>query len=239
MVVDHVAPSSLLSDRIADQLREAIIHGELKPGDRLKEAEVASQLGVSTIPVREAFGQLEREGLITNLPRRGKFVRALTEQDLHGLYRLRASLEAVAYEMIYERGGLDAKALDALARSVEEERQALEDGDVARAARLDLTFHDRIYHEAGSDLLVELWQVLRARLNVVFYWRGRTRASPTEFNASAEHEYILEALRRNDLETLSELARGVGRRDVGTTIERLREERIVAEKNRGSRRMDG
>ena len=230
MAVDHVAQAGLLSDRIADQLREAIIHGELKPGDRLKEAEIASRFGVSTIPVREAFGQLEREGLITHQPRRGKFVRALTEQDLHGLYRLRASLESVAYEMICERGGLDAKALDALARSVEEERQALEAGDEARAARLDLTFHDRIYHEAGSDLLIELWQVLRARLNVVFYWRGRTRASSTEFNASAEHEYILEALRRNDLETLSELARGVGRRDVGTTIERLREERIVAEK---------
>jgi DNA-binding GntR family transcriptional regulator len=229
MVLDHVAPASLLPDRIADQLREAIIRGRFRPGDRLKEAEVASRLGVSTIPVREAFGQLEREGLITNQPRRGKFVRALTEHDLRGLFRLRASLETLAYELIHEGGGLDPKVLDALARNLEEERRALEAGEVARAARLDLVFHDTIYREAGSNPLIELWQVLRARLNVFFYWRWRTQASPDELVGWVEHERILEALRRNDLDTLCDLARGVGRREFDTVIERLREERIVAE----------
>jgi DNA-binding GntR family transcriptional regulator len=228
MALGHVAPASLLSDRIADRLREAIIRGKLKPGDRLKEAEVASQLGVSTIPVREAFGQLEREGLITSQPHRGKFVRALTEQDLYDLFRLRVSLESIAYEMIHEDGGVGAKALDALACNLKEERQALEAGDLARAAKLDLAFHDLIYQEAGSDLLIELWQVLRARLNVFFYWRWRTRASPTALVAWIDHEHILESLRQNDLDALNNLAQDIGRRVSDTAIESLREERIVA-----------
>jgi DNA-binding GntR family transcriptional regulator len=229
MALDHVVPASLLSDRIADQLRKAIIHREFKPGDRLKEAEVASQLGVSTIPVREAFGQLEREGLITNLPRRGKFVRALTERDLHDLNRLRALLEQAAYEMICESGGLGTEALEALACGVEAQRQASEAGDRAGVARLDLAFHDRVYREAGSDLLVELWQVLRARLSVLFYWPLRTQADLPEFPWWVEHERILEALRQNDLDALSELARETGRRAFGRIIEDLREERIAAE----------
>jgi DNA-binding GntR family transcriptional regulator len=231
MVLDHVAPSSLLSDRIADQLREAIIRGELKPGDRLKEAEVASQLGVSTIPVREAFGQLEREGLITNLPRRGKFVRALTERDLQDLNRLRALLEQAAYEMICESGGLGAEALDALACTVEAQRQASEAGDMAGVARLDLDFHDRVYDEAGSDLLVELWQVLRARLNVLFYWPLRTQVGFTAFPWWVEHERILEALRQNDLVALTELARETGQRAFDRIRENLREERIAVEED--------
>jgi DNA-binding GntR family transcriptional regulator len=229
MVLDHVAPASLLPDRIADQLREAIIRGVLKPGDQLKEAEIASQLGVSTIPVREAFGQLEREGLIIHQPRRGKFVRALTERDLHDLNRLRATLERAAYEMIYESGGLSAKALDALACSVQEQRRASDAGELARVARLDVAFHDRIYQEAGSDLLVELWQVLRARLSVLFYWPLRTRASPPRFPWWLEHERILQALRQNDLDALSGLARETGQRAFDRILEGLRKEQIVAE----------
>jgi len=230
MVLDDVAPASLLSDRIADQLREAIIRGRLKPGDRLKEAEVALQLGVSTIPVREAFGQLEREGLITNQPRHGKFVRALTEQDLYDLFRLRAALESIAYEMIHENGGSGAKVLGALARNLEEERQAIEAGQLARAAKLDLVFHDLIYQDAGSDLLFELWQVLRARLNVFFYWQWRARASPGALKAWVDHNHILNALRQDDLDALSKLARDIGQRVSDTAVESLREERIVARK---------
>jgi len=228
MVLNDMAPSSLLSDRIADQLREAIIRGAFKPGDRLKEADVAAQLGVSTIPVREAFGQLEREGLVTNHPRRGKSVRALTEQDLYDLFRLRASLESIAYEMIHENGGLSAKVLDALAVNLKEERQALDSAELGQAAKLDLAFHDLIYREAGSDLLIELWQVLRARLNVFFYWRWRARSSPTALKAWIDHEQILEALCQNDSDALSELAQDIGRRVSNAAVESLRHEQIVA-----------
>lgn len=230
MVLGHLVPTSLLPDRIADQLREAIIRGKFRPGDRLKEAEVALQFGVSATPVREAFGQLEREGLVTSQPRRGKFVRALTEQDLYDLFRLRALLESIAYEMIHENGGLGGKVIDTLACNLAEERQALGVGELARAAKLDLAFHDLIYQETGSSLLVELWQVLRARLNVFFYWRWRTRASPSASKAWIDHEHILEALRQNDLDALSELARDIGRRVSDAAVESLREERIVVER---------
>jgi DNA-binding GntR family transcriptional regulator len=92
-----------------------------------------------------------------------------------------------------------------------------------------VAFHDRIYHEAGSDLLVELWQVLRARLSVLFYWPLRTRASLPGFPWWLEHERILKALRENDLDALSELARETGQRAFDRIIESLREEQIVAE----------
>jgi DNA-binding GntR family transcriptional regulator len=88
---------------VVPALREAIVGNLLAPGERLTEVSLASRLGVSRTPIREAFSQLEREGLVTVLPRVGVFVREVTARDVEETYTVRAALEALAVELATQR----------------------------------------------------------------------------------------------------------------------------------------
>lgn len=88
---------------VVPALREAIVGNLLKPGERLTEIALAERLGVSRTPLREAFAQLEREGLVTVLPRVGAFVREVTARDVEETYTVRAALEALAVQLATER----------------------------------------------------------------------------------------------------------------------------------------
>lgn len=187
----------LMPDHIADKLREAILRGRLQPGEHLKEALIAQQLGVSTGPVREAFRLLEREGLIDSLPHRGKFVHALSEREISDLYRVRDALDSLAYDMINEQGGLSEEALRQLQRDIDEVRAAAEAKDPYLTAELDLRFHDHIYELTGSKVLQDVWQALRTRLHVHFHWR--LTIMPTGGPPAHEaHAATLKKLRRKD-----------------------------------------
>ena len=88
---------------VVPALREAIVGNLLKPGERLTEVSLAARLGVSRTPIREAFSQLEREGLVTVLPRVGVFVREVTARDVEETYTVRAALEMLAVELATQR----------------------------------------------------------------------------------------------------------------------------------------
>jgi DNA-binding GntR family transcriptional regulator len=88
---------------VVPALREAIVEGVLAAGSRLSEVQVAKQLNVSRTPMREAFAQLEREGLVTVLPRVGAYVRAVTSRDVEEIYTVRAALECLAVQLAAER----------------------------------------------------------------------------------------------------------------------------------------
>jgi len=98
------APSDSLSDGVVvPALREAIVEGVLAPGSRLSEVQIAKQLNVSRTPMREAFAQLEREGLVTVVARVGAFVRSVTLRDVAEIYRVRMALECLAVQLAAER----------------------------------------------------------------------------------------------------------------------------------------
>jgi DNA-binding GntR family transcriptional regulator len=94
---------SLSEGVVVPALREAIVEGVLAPGSRLSEVQVAKQLNVSRTPMREAFAQLEREGLVTVLPRVGAYVRAVRSRDVEEIYTVRAALECLAVQLASER----------------------------------------------------------------------------------------------------------------------------------------
>lgn len=94
---------SLSEGVVVPALREAIVEGVLTPGSRLSEVQVAKQLNVSRTPMREAFAQLEREGLVNTVPRVGAFVRAVTLRDVEEIYTVRAALECLAVQLASER----------------------------------------------------------------------------------------------------------------------------------------
>ena len=103
-----------LSDSIVENLRDAIIHGKLTAGSRLNETEVAKQMGVSRVPVREAISRLEHQGLIISNHNRGSFVRYFDQRDIVEIYNLRAVLEGLACQLIVRDEKLDDADFDLL-----------------------------------------------------------------------------------------------------------------------------
>ncbi|MEK7278368.1 MAG: GntR family transcriptional regulator, partial [Chloroflexota bacterium] len=119
-VFPHVEEKSL-RDHVAENIRRAIEAGVLKPRDRLVEAEIAAQMGISRAPVREAIRLLEQEGFVTTTPRKGTFIVELERQDIEEIYSLRSALEGLAVKMAMPH--LDATEMDALESLVNDMRE--------------------------------------------------------------------------------------------------------------------
>ncbi|WEY42151.1 MULTISPECIES: GntR family transcriptional regulator [Paraburkholderia] len=120
---------SLSDGVVVPALREAIVEGVLAPGSRLSEVQVAKQLNVSRTPMREAFAQLEREGLVTILPRVGAYVRSVTLRDVEEIYTVRAALECLAVQLASER--MTALGTAQLDDVIEAMRTSVDANDVA------------------------------------------------------------------------------------------------------------
>jgi DNA-binding GntR family transcriptional regulator len=127
---------------IAERLRQAILDGRLQAGDRLIETELAEEHGTSRGPVREAFRELAREGLVVELPRRGTVVSTLTEHDLSEVYTVREALDTAASRIAI------AGASDEQVRSLEMHLDALDADPPPGGSYLDLAVHDLAFHRA-------------------------------------------------------------------------------------------
>ncbi|WP_245667551.1 GntR family transcriptional regulator [Actinomadura macra] len=189
-------PAQLLRTGLADQIREFIVDGissgRWEPGERLVERRIATELGVSQGPVREALRQLEAQRLIETLPNRGARVRAFTEQDLAEIFPVRAGLERTAAELALPRL---ADRLDALEEHNRRLGEAARDGDLHEQMRLSIVFHREIVETAGNRLLVSVWESLGIEL-----WTTLSlRLHHTEiYSKSVEHAELIEAFRRRD-----------------------------------------
>ncbi|MEZ5100030.1 MAG: GntR family transcriptional regulator [Thermoleophilia bacterium] len=142
------------SHRATELIREAIMDGRLEPGRRLKEEELARDLGISRTPVREALLILQTEGLIEALPNRGATVRAYRAEDLVDMYGLRAVLEGHAARMAATRITRDQVAL--LRDSVDRFDALRECEEIRDLIRENQVFHTTIHEAAGSDRLIDL-----------------------------------------------------------------------------------
>lgn len=150
-----------LREHISELLTNAILAGELRPGDRLNESALARQLHVSRAPIREALQQLEEQGLVLNQPRRGMFVVCLNPEELKKINSLRLVLEAEALELARERATPALiRQLDQIAASMERTRgmKAIE------ATRLDLEFHRTLWNAGGNEYLEKMLSNLTAPL---------------------------------------------------------------------------
>ena len=185
-----------IADRIADELRTAIQEGRYQPGARLVERRLASELGTSHVPIREALARLAEEGLIERLPRRGSRVAGLSLQQLEELSSLRILLEGFVVTRVQSR--LDPKSDTALQKMVDSMRAAAAVGDVARVFDLDQRFHERLWRLAEHEMLFELVAQLRGRINA--FLRATTAAlGPGDLEEHAvTHQWLLDAIRTDD-----------------------------------------
>jgi DNA-binding GntR family transcriptional regulator len=200
-----IAPTRSIApahQRIYRALKEAILTGELKPGDVLSEVELAQRWEVSRTPIREAIRQLEQENLIRWSPRRGGVVPGITVASVRDLYEVREVLEALSARLLAERGAQeDVDAMKKLAAEIEAVQNA---GDYRSAIMLDDELHRRMARATRNRVLESqsgrvLDRVVMARMMV--------RRDPGRIHEIVrEHRALLDALDERDPEKAAELA---------------------------------
>lgn len=151
-----------LRDVVFNTLRKAILRGELKPGERLMEIQLANKLGVSRTPIREAIRKLELEGLVLMIPRKGAEVAQITEKNMQDVLEVRKALEELAVQLACER--VTEEQIEEMKEAAEEFRKVLKSGDVTKIAEADVKFHDVIFAATNNQRLVTLLNNLREQM---------------------------------------------------------------------------
>ncbi|MDD3569549.1 MAG: GntR family transcriptional regulator [Lachnospiraceae bacterium] len=151
-----------LREVVFNNLRDAILNGELKPGERLLENQLADKLGISRTPVREALRMLEQENLVALFPRKGAQVLDLSATDIKNVLEIRSALEAVA--MRHACQSMDVENLNEIKRLNVEFERAFEEKEYEKVATTDEKIHDIIFAAAHNDRLVQIISNMRAQV---------------------------------------------------------------------------
>jgi DNA-binding GntR family transcriptional regulator len=185
-----------LAERISRALIKAILDRSLRGGDRLVETELQKHFGVSRSPLREAFRNLEKKGLVEIKARRGTFVKKITRTDINEHYPVLAALEGLAARQAH--GQMNAALGDALAGEWADMEKAAHDGDVELFLEHHGRFH-RLYIEgSGNRLLIDIIMDLRLRGTMLRYFYPHTQAYCQQ--SLAIHRRIVDALRNPETE---------------------------------------
>ncbi|HOJ10868.1 MAG TPA: GntR family transcriptional regulator [Clostridiales bacterium] len=192
-----------LRDVIFTTLREAIIMGELKPGERLMEVQLAEKMGVSRTPVREAIRKLELEGLVVMIPRKGAHVAKLTDKDIMDVLEVRASLDGLATALATQR--INDEELKELKHVQSQFENYVEKGNLQGIIKKDIEFHDVIYRASKNEKLIQIVNNLREqvyRFRVIYL----KDFSSTE-DVIKEHVEIYSAILERNIEAARESAK--------------------------------
>lgn len=200
---DEISDKYSLRSRVFHKIRDGILNGKYKEHDELREAAIAEELGVSRTPVREAFRQLELEGLIHIVPNKGAYVTGITSKDVRDIYMIRSQLEGLCAMWATEH------ITDAQLEEMEENIYLTEfhakKGHNDQIAELDSRFHEIMYEACDSKMLEHL---LRDFHEYVYRIRKQTLAQGARSTASTdEHRMIMEAIKSKDSNKASELAK--------------------------------
>lgn len=185
------------SERVTRQLRDQIIDGARAPGSRLVERELAAELGVSRLPIREALRALVTEGLVTPRPRTWAVVREFTPTDIADLDEVRTALETLTFRLAAQRR--TRAGLAKLRADLDAELSAAREGDAVRARRAAADFHETVTSLADNELLNELGGTLRSRMR----WLLGQHDDLVE--VAEEHEDLYGAIADRDVPRVEEL----------------------------------
>jgi DNA-binding GntR family transcriptional regulator len=150
-----------LKDQVAHLVSVAILSGKIKAGERLNESKLARDLGVSRIPIREALQELQERGLVVNMPRRGKFVISLSDEEIQKINSLRLILEAEALRLC--RAKINPEGVQSLRSVIEKMGQSGELPEI-EAAALDLEFHRTVWRYSDNEYLARSLETITVPL---------------------------------------------------------------------------
>ncbi|MDE6700865.1 MAG: GntR family transcriptional regulator [Acetatifactor sp.] len=192
-----------LRDVVFNTLRQAILTGELKPGERLMEIHLANMLGVSRTPIREAIRKLELEGLVTMIPRRGAEVAQITEKSMSDVLEVRRAMDALCAELACER--ITQEELERLKEACGQFEKATGTKDVKKIAQADVELHDIILQATGNRRLIQLVNNLSEQM---YRYRFEYIKDISQHERLVEeHRIIYESLVSRDKERAAEAAR--------------------------------
>ncbi|MCH6266379.1 MULTISPECIES: GntR family transcriptional regulator [Neobacillus] len=201
--------------KVCNIIREAILKGELKPGQRLKQSDLADAMGVSRMPIREALQKLEAEGLIKLEPHKGAVVKSIEVGDIEEIYALRTELEKMAvYQSVEHLTDEDHQQLTTLVEQMEASE------DVDEFIRYNIEFH-RLLMKRSS------WERLNSFISTL--WNGLPQQTPhilkgQKETSNVEHRSILNAVLNRDKETAANLVSNHISRTGNMLVKRLKEE---------------
>lgn len=192
-----------LGQHVFEHLKDAIIRGEIAPGNRLVESRVADALEISRTPVREAIHKLEREGLLRRLPKGGFTAMSLTREDIEETWGIRSVLESYAARL----AALNHRPEDLLPleEKIREFQVSLEKGDMEELARINTEFHNILYSLSKSPKLIKMINDLRDQ-----FYRFRRIILKVDRMAEVsneDHRKMLKAIRKRDLNRVETLVR--------------------------------
>lgn len=190
-----------LRDVVFNTLRQAILKGELKPGERLMEIQLANRLGVSRTPIREAMRKLELEGLVLMIPRKGAEVAEITEKSLRDVLEVRRALEELSVQIACDK--ITKEEIQRLTVAAEEFEAVAEDGDITKVAEADVKFHDIIYQATDNQKLIQLLNNLREQM-----YRYRVEyLKRRDFHAQLikEHDQIIQMIEQKKKEDATKI----------------------------------
>ncbi len=186
-------------DDVYDVVRVAILEGTIRAGEQLREALIATELGISRASVREALARLVEDGLAVKIPYRGAFVMAVEDREIAEIASVRRLVEAYAMEL--SGPALRGPHRQELIQAVAELRRAATTDDVAASIEGHLTFHRLIYDLSGHRVLSGLWRGWEAKLRLYLVADHRTYTDLGQI--ADEHEAIAQSLLAGDEEALT------------------------------------
>lgn len=183
-----------LRDVVFQTLREAILKGDLKPGERLMELQLASKLGVSRTPIREAIRMLEQEGLAVTIPRKGAEVAKMTEKNMEDVLQIREALDDLAVQAACDK--MTEQQLVDLTLTMKNLENAIQAGNLNKIIEYDVEFHDIIYESTDNPKLVTILSNLREQ---IYRYRVEYLKEKDHYPMLVkEHEEIVEALKEKN-----------------------------------------
>ncbi|MHB1419334.1 MAG: GntR family transcriptional regulator [Bacillota bacterium] len=191
-----------LREIVFETLREAIINGQLRPGERLMEVQVAEELGVSRTPVREAIRKLELEGFVVMIPRKGAYVAGISVKDMADVFEIRAALESLAAGLAAER--ITEDELEELERLLLRLAECAATNDVLALIQVDTDFHDVLYKASRNERLKQIVSNLREQIQ---RFRSSSLAHPGRIRETLEeHKKLVEAVSERNVNLAQSLA---------------------------------
>jgi DNA-binding GntR family transcriptional regulator len=218
-----VSKRKSLREEVYDSLKKSILHGKLKGGQRLIEETLADQIGISRTPVREAFHKLERDDLVTRLPKGGFAVREFTKEDVEEIFGIRSALESYASYLATLH--ITSDKLAQLEKRVKESEDALNKKDDEKVVQLNTEFHDLLYKSCKSKKLFEMINNFRD-----YFYRYRSHLLQTErgINYSIDdHRRMLEAMKKRNPRLVERLVRNHLARGKEIILKEISEKRIT------------
>ncbi|AGY75281.1 GntR family transcriptional regulator [Clostridium autoethanogenum] len=179
---------------VFERLRKAIIDGNLEPGDRLVETFIAENMGVSRTPVREAFRQLEIEGLAENIPRKGTIVKGISKEDIIEIYQIREVLEGLAFRLTCSR--ISEEQIVELKEKICKMDQYIGDENIAQYWSVHGEFHNIILYLTGNKRLID-------QMKQIYQYLSKLRKATLVMDkrreqAMKEHKELIEAFEKKD-----------------------------------------